>query len=109
MNERQTLTPELIGILSVGIALAGLMAAIWLDLRADVRTLREENRRAEAELRDDMRENDRELRTVLRSDLNGVLENQRAAETQLTVIATTLGFIRDELQPESNPAPDNPQ
>ena len=33
------MTPELMGILGVGLALAGLLLAAWRDIRADIRAV----------------------------------------------------------------------
>ena len=79
------MTAELIGILSVGVALAALHVTMLRGLRADLRgdasAFREELDRARDELRGDIRALDDRMRTQERSTakLDGLLEGLREA------------------------------
>ena len=81
------LSPELIGILSTGVALAALLLMVWTGLRADL-----------SGLRDDMREDLADLRI----DLRGLEGRLRAVETRLYAVEMKTGtpaVAVDELVP----------
>ena len=79
------MTAELIGILTVGVALAALhvttLRGLRTDLRDDARAIRGELDRARDELRGDIRALDDRMRTQERSTakLDGLLEGRREA------------------------------
>ena len=79
------MTAELIGILTVGVALAALhvttLRGLRTDLRDDARAIRGELDRARDELRSDIRALDDRMRTQERSTakLDGLLEGRREA------------------------------
>ncbi len=84
------LSPELIGILSTGVALAALLLMVWTGLRTDLSSLRA-----------DMREDFAELRT----DLRGLEGRLRAVETRLYAVEMKTGTPAasvDELVPPPN-------
>ena len=75
MSERSGFRPtqELLGVLGVGVTLVGLVVLVRLDLRGDMRELRqatravpEQIRATETELRNDMGEDHQTLRSDMR-------------------------------------------
>ncbi|MDE0100996.1 MAG: hypothetical protein OXN89_01325 [Bryobacterales bacterium] len=98
---RSRMTPELLGILGVGVTLAGLVITVWIDIRGDIKELREETREVrqqvsttEGELRNDMREDHR----TLRMDIRRVEEEINSVLSRVTVTETSLGFIKEKLE-----------
>ena len=73
------MTPELIGILAMSAALAGLMVAIWRDARAHTNQGLAELR---AEIRD-QRADIQSLRQEVRSDIQDLREESRTDLTAL--------------------------
>lgn len=72
------MTPELVGVLSVGAALAGLNVAIAAWLRADIRSLRAETRAETHNLRTELRAEIHDLRTEVRADIHALRSELRA-------------------------------
>ena len=107
------MTPELIGILAVGVTLAGLMIAIWRDarahtnqglaeLRTEVRDLRVETRADFAQIRADfqghreeVRADNQSLRKELRADMQIFRQEVRA---DLAEVKSDVGGLRKDVQ-----------
>ena len=107
------MTPELIGILAVGMTLAGLMIAIWRDarahtnqglaeLRTEVRDLRSEFHAGFAQVRadfqshrEDVRADNQSLREELRADLQIFRQEVRA---DLAEVKSDVAGLRKDVQ-----------
>ena len=81
------LSPELIGIVGTGVALAALILTLWTGLRTELSDLRHDMREDLAALRTDMRED----LTALRTDLHGLEGRLRAVETRLYAVEMKTG------------------
>ena len=84
------MTPELIGILAVGVTLAGLMIAIWRDARTHTNQGLAQVR---AEIRD-VRTEVRDLRTEVRADFAQVRADFRSLREE---VRTDIQSFREEL------------
>ena len=118
------MTPELIGILAVGVTLAGLMVAIWRDarshtnqglaqlrtetrdlrsefhtgfaqVRADFQSHREEVRADSQSLREELRADNQSLREELRADMQIFRQEVRA---DLAKVKSDVGGLRKDVQ-----------
>ena len=118
------MTPELIGILAVGVTLAGLMIAIWRDarahtnqglaevrteirdlrsefhagfaqVRADNQSFREEVRTDFQILREEVRTDNQSLRGELRADMQVFRQEVRA---DLAEVKSDVGGLRKDVQ-----------
>ena len=90
------LSPELIGIVGTGIALAVLILTLWTGLRTELSDLRHDMREDWAALRTDMRED----LSALRTDLHGLEGRLQAVETRLYAVEIKTGIPAvDELVP----------
>lgn len=102
MNSRTTpprkLSPELVGILSSGVALAALIITVWTVLHNDLNGLRGDVREDLTALRSDVREDI----AALRADLRGLDDRLRAVETRLYAVETTTGTTKTD-EPVSLP------
>ena len=72
------MTPELIGILSVGVALGGLNLGVAAWLRADIRALRTEVQTDMRDLRTELRADMQDLRADVRADMQDLRTEVRA-------------------------------
>lgn len=75
------MTPELIGILAVGVTLIGLLLALWRDTRTEIHALRAESRAENHALRAEVQAGDQRLRedfhfqmSNLRNDVQALSE-----------------------------------
>ena len=81
------LSPELVSILSSGVALAALIITVWTVLHNDLNGLRGDVREDLTALRSDVRED----LASLRADLRGLDDRLRAVETRLYAVEMTTG------------------
>ena len=81
------MTPELIGILAVGVTVIGLLLALWRDTRTEIHALRAEARAENHALRAEVQAGDQRLRedfhfqmSNLRNDVQALTERTARLE-----------------------------
>ena len=89
------MTPELIGILAVGVTVIGLLITFRRDARADNQALRAEFRADNQRLREEVHAGTESLRTGFRADLKSFREEVRADFAQ---VRGDLADLRKDVQ-----------
>ena len=72
------MTPELIGILAVGVTLIGLLLALWRDTRTEIHALRAEARAENHALRAEIQAGDQRLREDVHFQMSNLGNNVQA-------------------------------
>ena len=91
------MTPEMIAILAVGAALAGLIWQGQRGLRADRQSLRAELRADQQSLRTELRADQQSLRAELIGRMDGIESRMDGIESRMDGIESRMGRIESRL------------